>query len=156
VNKKENWPELMHAYVKDVRAMPFAWGTFDCCLFTADCVKAMTGEDFAADFRGKYTDAPSAYAMLQEFAGGGVYATMEKLRPQFGWEEVPPKLAQRGDIVMVSPTVCGSDERFDGALGICVGTISLFVGENGLAGTSTIPSPGQETVIHAWRIPTRR
>lgn len=155
MKKFEAWPSLMNQYLRVTRYRPFGpWGTFDCCMMAADCVQAMTGEDFAVDFRGKYTDAPSAYAALLEFAGGGIYPTMQKLAERFEWTEITEvKKVMRGDIVMGNPEIAVIDPRFDGALGICAGTISIFTGDTKLVGFSTIETPGTKpNVIHAWRI----
>ena len=156
MNKRENWPQKMHDYCKAVGKNKFAWGTFDCFLFCAGTVQAMTGEDFAAEFRGKYNEAGSAYSTLIESAGGGIEPLMQKLAGQFGWTETDVLHAQRGDVVLLAPECCNTDERFDGALGMCVGPLSLFVSEKGLRAISTIPAPGSRTVIKAWRIPTKR
>lgn len=156
MKKFEAWPELMNDYLKRVFKEPLLWGTHDCCLMPANCVLAMTGEDFAADFRGKYDDGPSAYLALQKFGGGGILETMEILAKRHEWTEVPVLRAQRSDIVMLPPSLCGGDERFGGALGMCVGTISLFISENGMKATSTIPNPGAQGIVHAWRIKSGR
>lgn len=157
MKKREDWPEQANAFVAKVMKKPFVWGEFDCCLFAADCVQAMTGEDFAADFRGKYTDGPGGYQLLKEFSGGGIVATVEKLAERFEWTDIEPRRAQRGDIVLLPAALCGGDDRFDGALGICAGTVSLFVTEEaGVRATSTIPNPGAPGITRAWRIKAGR
>lgn len=156
--KKEGWPEFLNDYLNSVRTKPFGpWGRYDCCLFTADGGIAMTGEDFAADFRGKYDDPASAYAALQDFAGGGILPTMEKLALQHGLAPVAPLRAQRGDFVLLPPSFCGGDARFDGALALCAGPLSFYLdATKGLRATSTVPNAGQPGITHAWRIPLRR
>lgn len=162
----EAWPELMNEYVRATMAKKFAWGTFDCCTFAADGVKEMTGEDFLAEFRGKYSDAASAYRVLLDYAGGGIYPMMQKLAVKFGWEEIATiehagvtrlRHAQRGDIVMASQDIVETDDRFDGSLGICCGTICVFVGENNVRAISTLENKGAPpNIIHAWRIKIAR
>lgn len=157
MKKLEAWPELMGAYFKGVLHREMAWGEFDCCLMAADCVLAMTGEDFAADFRGTYDDGPSAFTALMRFSGtGDIYDTMKILAERHGWEKVEPLRAQRGDIAMVPPVLCGGDDRFGGALGICTGPVTLMVGQDGIKGISTIPNPGQIGLTHVWRIKSGR
>lgn len=153
MQKRENWPERMNDYFRSIIQAQFVWGKTDCCLMAADCVAAMTGEDFAADFRGKYSDPVTAYLALQKFANGGILATMAVLAQRHGWTDVEPLRAQRGDIVMLPMEVCEGDPRFDGALGICIGTLSLYMQQDiGLRGISTIPAKGQPGITHAWRI----
>lgn len=159
MNRKENWPLLMQEYLKGVRYNPFAWGTFDCCMFAADCVLAMTGEDAAAPFRGRYTDGPGAVKALREFSGGGLLLpTMEIVAANNGWEPIPNRMrVQRGDVVMGDPIVMGCELGIDGTLGICAGTISLFVGDAGLLGVSTIETPDTPpNITMAWRIKVAR
>lgn len=156
MKRKEAWPELLNNYARSVITEPMVWGGFDCCMFAANAVQEMTGEDCAQEFRGTYNSAAGAYAAIQRYAGGGIGALMEKMAALHGWTEVEPIRAQRGDIVMLAPECVECDERFDGALGMCVGTISLFVGEAGLKAVSTIPDVGTRTVIRAWRIPVGR
>lgn len=152
MKKREGWPELMNAYFATIMQAPFAWGVLDCCLMPANCVLEMTGEDFAADFRSKYDDAAGAFRALRQFAGSGILATMDVLTARHGWERVEPLRAQRGDIVMLPWQICDGDERFDGGLGMCIGTLSLYMQDVGLRAISTIPSPDQAGITHAWRI----
>lgn len=155
--RTEKWPEVLQAYLKPVTKEPFRWATFDCCMFAANAVKAMTGEDFAVDFRGQYDDGPSAYEALQRIGAGDVNATMDSLSTRFGWEIITnPLRTQRGDIVLLAPECCEGDPRFGGALGICVGTLCLFASDVGLKAISTIPNPGTRSVLRAWRIPIKR
>jgi len=53
--RKKDWSEKLVSYLLDNLDAPFEWGTFDCCLFAANAVREMTGKDFAAPFRDKYT-----------------------------------------------------------------------------------------------------
>jgi len=74
--------------------MPFAWGSFDCALFGADAVLALTGEDPASEYRGTYHTAIGASAALQRVCGGGLVEAIERN----GWRECCPALARRGDV----------------------------------------------------------
>jgi len=33
IARRDNWPDLLAAYIKAKRNEPFAWGSNDCCLF---------------------------------------------------------------------------------------------------------------------------
>lgn len=80
---------------------PFAWGDFDCCLFVADAVKAMTGHDFAAPYRGRYTTELGALRALKRYGQGSLKNTLTALfGPMLG-----PRCATDGDIALVkTPT----------------------------------------------------
>lgn len=110
------------------------WGTWDCCLAAADEVQAITGIDFAKDYRG-YTDKAGAYRALQRVCQGGVReaATRELGQPQ------PALMAQRGDVCLVS-TELGE------ALGWCIGSKVACAGPTGL---TFIPL---KQALVSWRV----
>jgi hypothetical protein len=85
------WPELLADFIESRRAAPFEWGKNDCCLFCADAVLAMTGEDPATAYRGKYSTDLGARKLIKKGAG------MRGLCP---WPSKPAGFAQRGDIVL--------------------------------------------------------
>ncbi|HEV2463539.1 MAG TPA: hypothetical protein VGT04_07030 [Acidobacteriaceae bacterium] len=82
---------------------PFAWGKNDCCLFVADAIQSFTGVDLADDFRGKYSDEASAFALIKSVTGGSTVADAAlhcaKTHGLHEWEH--PLQAQRGDLVIV-------------------------------------------------------
>jgi hypothetical protein len=57
--------QRLEDYLATIEGQPFAWGSLDCALFAADAVRAMTGQDLGASFRGQYTDADSADAAIR-------------------------------------------------------------------------------------------
>ena len=119
MNRVENWPKLLAAFIDERREVPFAWGKADCCLFAADWVLVSTGRDIAQEWRGKYATAYAAQRFLK--AGGGI----ENLVERAGGERVATGLAQRGDLVAQD---CG-----DGvALGVCIGSAAAFVTAEGI------------------------
>ena len=111
----DNWEKLLNDYLSQVG--PFEWGANDCCLFAANGVLAMTGEDYAKPYRG-YKTAKGALGKLKDIGVNGV-ATKALGEPK------PPTLAKRGDVV--------SFESGDGlALGLCIGAKIAAVGQDGL------------------------
>jgi hypothetical protein len=92
----------LHEFFKSADA-PFEWGANDCCLFPANGILAMTGTDIAADFRGKYHDEASAFALIREIAGGETVADAAAwCAAKFELQEWPrPLFAQRGDLVVL-------------------------------------------------------
>lgn len=118
MKRAKNWPELLSAFVRERRNIPFSWGYQDCCLFAADAVHIMTGEDLAAEFRGTYTDAISATRILKEH--GGLESIVDSKL-----ESVPVTFASRGSVVVI--------ERVHGlALGIVMAEFALVPDVNGL------------------------
>ena len=127
-----DWQLKFEAFVKERRAMPFAWGANDCCTFAADCVEAITGVDCASQLRGHST-AKQAYRALQQHGGVAGIATAALGQP------VPVLSAQIGDVVLSK-----SGER--DMLAICNGGTCLAPGPDGLV------SLGMDTATMCWRV----
>jgi hypothetical protein len=60
-----DWRPRLTAWLHTVRHMPFEEGRHDCALFAAGAVAAMTGVDFAAPFRGRYTTTRGGMRVLR-------------------------------------------------------------------------------------------
>lgn len=123
LTRKEDWPELMNAFIDSRRGKPFVWGENDCCLFACDCVLAMTGTDLAAAYRGQYQTALGAMRAIKPH--GGVYGAFENAASAYGIEQRPAAYAQRGDVVT-------TETEHGPALGICLSDCAVFVGVTGL------------------------
>ena len=112
-----NWPRHLVREIEAANERPFVWGEHDCCMFAANCVKAITGEDLMPEFRGEYSDAESAKTALKEIGSRTLYNTV---RSKLGNQKRP----RPGDVVYyVFPT--------GPALGICAGQDCYFVGQEG-------------------------
>ncbi|HZP31886.1 MAG TPA: hypothetical protein VFB23_00890 [Candidatus Acidoferrales bacterium] len=143
----EDWPTRLDEFIDSRRNAPFAWGSNDCCLFACDAVLAMTGEDLAADFRGKYSDARGAIHVLRDFLKGigddaplieALAVHIARIREI---KEIAPRFAQRGDVVL-----------FEDAHGETLGLVSL-AGDDILApGESELVRIPISSVLRAWRI----
>lgn len=130
--KHPDWQIRLINVIKAAEERPFLWGKHDCCLFAADCAQAMCGEDFAASLRGTYDTANGAKRVL--LTSGG---SLEKVIARH-LDEVPVKLAQRGDIAVV---MSGGNR----CAGVVFGGAVLVPGECGLVRINIKP----ESV---WRV----
>jgi hypothetical protein len=102
MRRHADWPQRFQQFLINQREQPFQYGERDCCLFVADAVLAMTGNDLAASFRGKYRTRKEALVLIKDYAGKpSVEAVVEKVMQEHGLQEVLPSYAQRGDIVLV-------------------------------------------------------
>lgn len=130
-----NWQQAAVELINSRLATPFEWGKYDCCLFTADMIEVMTGEDIAKDFRGKYDNEVAAKRLLAE--KGGLVAYMDSL-----YEQVELNYAQRGDAVLV-------DTDLGPAIGIfwLGGTVWLH-SPDGLRGFTGI----NDRILNVWRV----
>lgn len=134
MKRREDWPVRLGEFIESRRSMPFRYGENDCCLFAADAVKAMTGDDLAAAWRGKYRSAREALKFVRD-AGG-----LPKLVSTVLSETVAVALAQRGDVLLVPR---GDREQ---ALAICAGEHFVWPGPEGIELGHTLASQA------AWRI----
>ncbi|EEW1994427.1 TPA: hypothetical protein JZ958_001102 [Escherichia coli] len=130
--KHPDWQNRLNAVMKAAIERPFSWGQHDCCLFAADCAEAMTGENFANGWRGTYYSETGAKKAI--LRGGG---SLEKVLARY-LDEVPVKLAQRGDIAVVE----NAGARCAGV--VCSGAVWV-PGENGLVGLRIKP-------LSVWRV----
>lgn len=82
------------AFLQNQRWKRFEWGASDCCLFVADWVREVTGDDPAKDFRGSYSNASGARNAL--YSGGGYLSILRRS----GWKETGR--AYPGDIAVLN------------------------------------------------------
>jgi len=121
MTRLSNWQSLLTAYIGQVGAMPFEEGTNDCALFLAGGVMAMTGQDFAAEYRGSYTTIRGGLRMLRK-RGFEDHIALAKHH----LAEKPIAFAQAGDGAVI-------DTPEGAALGIVQGHLVYVLREDGLA-----------------------
>ncbi len=144
LNKPDHWRERhFHTFPLERARDPFEWGTNDCCLFPANAIQAITGVDIAADFRGKYADEASAFALIQSITGGLTVADAAAYcAAKHGLvENAHPLMAQRGDLVVMKSgdtLICGI-VHLNGRHVVTVATSGLV----------RLPIT---TVVRSWRI----
>ena len=96
IDRLPDWPARLSELVTRAHALPFAWGSHDCCLWAADAVVALTGRDPAIDLRGLYFDEFGAYRALR--AVGGLLGAGQRT----GRRLTNPRFALDGDVAIVS------------------------------------------------------
>ena len=114
----QEWPEVLNDKIREAENAPFEWGKADCCLWAADVVNAITGKDYAAEFRGKYSDEAGAYSLVK--------TDLKTTVTQILGEPVPTAKAHRGDVVLAVI----NDRQ---AIGINLGVAAAFKAPKGLA-----------------------
>ncbi|WP_417656195.1 DUF6950 family protein [Pseudidiomarina aestuarii] len=93
----KDWPTRLIQLLQQRRTMPFEWGVNDCCLFAADAIEAVTGEDPAPEFRDRYSTELGSMRVLKREGYESIEAV---LRAKLG-EPNPRQAPARGDIVLV-------------------------------------------------------
>lgn len=119
------WRAALGAYINEVKGHPFEWGVFDCALFAAGAVTAMTGVDFATDYRGSYSTLKGGLRLLKA-RGFETHADLAAAH----LTEIHPSHAQVGDIAAVSVDDAGLF-----ALGVVQGARVIFLKPEGGLGT---------------------
>ncbi len=130
-----DWPHRLAAVVERHSTEPFAWGTSDCLVLVDDVHQALTGAAVAPDdpWRGAYKTKRGAAGQIRRRGHESLEAVLRAHLP-----EVPPALAQRGDVGVVD---------HDGVTGcaVCLGGVWLAKHE---AGTLTLPRTAIKTAFH--------
>lgn len=137
IARKPDWAAALDTFLQASRQRKFAYGSWDCCLFAAAAIHAMTGCDMAAPYRRCYGSRRASVRLV-----GSVASVAAKVFGAHGLSEVPPAMAQRGDAVLVHQS--GRD-----ALGVMAmdGCNALVLGLKGICSVPAIPN-----VIRAWRV----
>lgn len=117
----ERWATALNNAIDAERAKDFEWGLSDCSLFVADCVNAMTGVDWAADFRGHYSTAKGSLLALRKYGKGTLYKTMD----HYFARHTSILMARRGDVVVM-------ESEIGQCLGICIGATVAFRSPDGV------------------------
>ena len=117
--RREGWELKLDDFIKSRQNEKFQWGIHDCCLFACDAMREMAGVDVAYYFRDKYTTKDEAYQLLNQFGGGGLVETAEKLAKEFDLAEIEMGFAGRGDVVLCNvPTVINEELPTLGIIGM--------------------------------------
>lgn len=134
VGRLPDWRPRLTAYLADTARDGFRYGSNDCALFTAGAVRAMTGHDPAAAWRGTYTTLEGGLRRMRKAGFQDHIALVAKEFPP-----VAPAFAQVGDIALV--------EAPEGpALGIITGETIACLTPRGLG---HLP---REAASEAWTV----
>lgn len=131
MQRRPDWQSRLCEFVRANETRPFVWGEWDCALWTAAAIEAITGTDIAVDIRGKYSTEDEAHAIFASFTD-----TAAQIAAQFGMKEVSPMHAQRGDLIATS---------------VCLGLVGLdsqvlVLGDSGLTKVE------YRHIQRAWRV----
>lgn len=97
--RPQDWPDRLAQFLSERRNEPFTWGAHDCATFAADGVVALTGADPLAGLRGAWASEEEANEVIAQ--GGGLEALLASQMAAAEMPEIDPRLAQRGDVVLL-------------------------------------------------------
>jgi hypothetical protein len=124
--RQADWAYNLGEFVNSIHTTPFAYGVHDCGTLSAGCIKALTGIDAMPSMT--YSTAVEAARECQRVCGSPcVDDLVAFLAKQYGWKEVKPTFAHRGDLVVIG----GGDQARLGVVSLH-GTHIMTPGDKGL------------------------
>lgn len=119
--RRDDWRSRLSACIGEALQRPFEWGVHDCALFAADAVLAMTGEDPAEAFRGRYrTQIGAARVLHREGFKGLLGLAQSRLNL------IPAAMASDGDLIAIPDGLAGE------TLGVVAGALIAAPGPDRL------------------------
>lgn len=109
--KLSYWRPALTTYILQCQRKPFEWGQFDCALFACGAIEAMTGEDLAKSYRGRYTTAAGGLKLIKKDG----YKDHAAFAKAFLTELDHPSQAMAGDIIAY---------RTEGDTGLALGVVN--------------------------------
>lgn len=125
--RRADWAACLSDYLVAVARRSFRPGRMDCALFAAGAVEAMTGQDPAGAYRGKYADLGAGRDLVRANGFAGPIEIAADL-----FQEVPPAFGCPGDIA-VAPGDGGLS-----VLGVLQGQNAFFLSVSGLVSVSRL------------------
>ncbi|MFC6490907.1 DUF6950 family protein [Nitratireductor sp. GCM10026969] len=117
------WRSRVEAVIDEIKYSPFAWGERDCGPWLVGrVVEAVTGEDLAAPYRGRYRTATGAVRLMQAEGFESLGDLVASLLP-----EIHPSQAKIADIAAFA-----DDSALGFSLGVVNGERVFVMGENHL------------------------
>lgn len=137
-----DWRERLDAEVQRKALCVFQWGINDCMLFAADLIRAMTGADLGAPYRGRYSTPIGAARILRRVNGArSLPEALELWEARDGWRPIFPHDAASGDpMLMFMPAGPTLAIRF-----------GVFVAAPGARGVELIAAE-RASVARAWAL----
>ena len=100
--RRPDWQARLDLFLIEHAHHPFAYGSWDCCLWVSSAIHVMTGIDPAHDFRDNYTSRGEAYKSIEAATGAkSLQAIVASITAKLQMPEIPVLCAQRGDVVLI-------------------------------------------------------
>jgi len=128
-------------YLDAAMARPWAWGSMDCCHFAGDWIRAATGRDPLAPYRGRYDSAAGAARLVARRGGLLTMVDVEMARCGFERTSTP----EHGDIAILPMPAVPEHVAAGASLFIADGPWWLGRDFDGLTGLKMEPQA-------AWRV----
>jgi hypothetical protein len=149
--KTEGWEQRLDKLLDERAERPFKWGSNDCCVFTCDAIKEMTGKDPGGGWgRGTYTTQLGAFKQMKKYSGVGFLNTFSAIFKEMGFEEI--NNVQYGDIAFVRIQMVDQQQE-----NLLFGGVTLVTGYNDVGAVVAQGEDGLLLVesyelVKAWRL----
>jgi hypothetical protein len=97
MQKKPDWQKLLNEFLAEHKDKDFAWGEWDCCIFSNAALKAICGEDVIPKEL-KWTDEKSAQKAIKTY-GKTLKGALTKACKAAGMKEINVNYATAGDLI---------------------------------------------------------
>jgi len=102
LQRRPDWQSRLAEFLVSHRYKHFSYGSWDCGLFAADAIQAITGTDLACPFRGKYSSFSQLRKAIRIYTGSAsVAAIAGRIATDHQMPELPILYARRGDLVLL-------------------------------------------------------
>jgi len=136
MKKKEDWEIKFHDFVFKNKDRPFAWGKWDCCIFSNECIKAMTGKNLIPKEL-TWKDEETAMKSIKEY-GGTLLKSIDKACKKNKIKSIDKNFISKGDLVVFKEETQ--------LAGICDGFSILGPTDDGISVKKDVD------VLKVWRI----
>ena len=124
LTRKPGWIAAYHDAIEDIRRRPFDWAAHECASgLAARVVEAITGHDFAAEYRGRYNTAAGAYRVMRQAGFDSLADLAASCLPEYQH----PSQAHIGDLAAIE-----DNSVFTFVLGVVGGERIHVLSETGL------------------------
>lgn len=105
MTRRQDWQRRLEELLTAAEGRAFAWGSWDCAVFAAAVVEAVTGRNPFPWSLGTYSDVKGA----RRFLRAGKWKSLEiAIEAVVGNRRATPLLAQRGDLVITAGPELGA------------------------------------------------
>jgi hypothetical protein len=102
MTRRPDWQARLDRFLTANAQRPFAYGSWDCCLWVCSAIQEMTGVDPAEDFRNNYRTRDEAYRLIKARTGArSLQMIVASITAKLQMPEIPVLSAQRGDVVLL-------------------------------------------------------
>jgi hypothetical protein len=101
--RRADWQSRLESFLHANAHHPFAYGSWDCCLFVSSAIHQMTDVDPAHEFRNNYSSRGEAYRSIKAATGAAsLEAVVTTITDKLQMPLIPVLCAQRGDVVLLN------------------------------------------------------